>query len=170
MDPFIGRFLHIFEDVLSPVQQIADTLPERFDPGVTPPPMLDLLSTWVGGHRPDNMPETRWRKLVRNLVSLHRWRGTKRGLRLALELATGRSPLIAEYGAGLVVSDDAALGSNTALDDRRPLQIAIVFDCPAGSIDRALIDDIIRDYKPAHISHSLVFSTSQEDGSDGRIA
>ena len=158
-DAFVGRFLLIFEDILSPIQQVVNTLPERFDPRLSPSPMLELLASWVGADRPEGMSEPRWRKLIGAFLFLHRWRGTKIGLRTALEIATGKRPLITEYAPGLVVSQDATLGLNTALVTGHPLRVRISFDCPPEDVDRVVVDDIIRLYKPAHSSYSVDFLT-----------
>ena len=161
-DPFLGRFLRIFEDILSPIQATVNTLPERFDPRLAPPAMLRLLETWVGAQRPGRMPDDRWRQMVKNTLWLHRWRGTKRGLRLALEIATGQRPLISEYAAGLVLGSDAALGVNTALEGGTALNFSVMFDCAPETVDRTLVEAIIRDYKPASTSYSVSFRPPEE--------
>jgi phage tail-like protein len=154
-DPFLGRFLNVFEDVLSPIQAMVSALPELFDPRLAPPAMLERLASWVGAQRPAGSSEARWRHLVRQTLWLHRWRGTKRGLRAALEAATGRRPLITEYAAGLVLGPDATLSLNGTLEGGRPLHFDVTFDCSPGEVDKALIDDILRWCKPAHVSYSL---------------
>jgi phage tail-like protein len=156
-DPFLGRFLRVFEEILCPIQTMVNALPEMFDPRLAPPVMLERLASWVGSQRPVGSPETRWRQLVRQTLWLHRWRGTKRGLRAALEATTGRRPLITEYAAGLVLGPDATLGRNAALEGGRPLHFDVMFDCSPDAVDKTLIDDIIRGYKPAHVSYTLTF-------------
>lgn len=157
-DPFLGRFLRIFEEIISPIQVMVDTLPERFDPRLAPPPMLERLASWVGGtQQPSRLPEPGWRQLVAHSLLLHRWRGTKRGVRAALEAATGRAPLIAECAEGLVLGPDATLGLNTALAVGKALHFQVVFDCAEEEVDRTLVQNIISAYKPAHVSHSVAF-------------
>ncbi|HWO72521.1 MAG TPA: phage tail protein [Dehalococcoidia bacterium] len=156
-DPFMGRFLRVFEEVLTPVQAMVNTLPERFDPDVTTAIMLDFLATWVGARRPPNLPEERWRKAVKLSVWLYRWRGTRRGLAVALELLVGRRPLIAENTDGLALGSDSSLGQNTALDNIVPQHFTVTFDCAADEIDTGLAHDIIQAYKPGPASYDILF-------------
>jgi len=143
-DPFIGRFLRVFEEVLTPVQAMVNTLPERFDPDVTTGIMLDFLATWVGARRPPRLPEDRWR-------------GTRTGLAAALELLVGRRPLIAENTGGLALGEDAALGRNTTLDDIAAQHFTVTFECEEDEIDTALAHDIIQAYKPGPASYHISF-------------
>ncbi len=156
-DPFLGRFLRIFEDVLSPIQEMVSTLPERFDPGLAPPPMLAFLAAWVGEERSLSLAEGPTRQLVKQALVLHRWRGTKRGLRLALELATGRRPLITEYGRGMVLGTDSNLGVNTPLEDGMAPHVHVTFACTPEEVDKGIVDEIVCRYSPGHISHSVSF-------------
>jgi len=157
-DQFIGRFLRIFEDVLTPVQQTVNALPQHFDPSLTSLPMLDFLSSWVGAGYDQELPETVQRRLVKASLYLHSRRGTKAGLRLALELACGHRPYITEYSPGLVLGQDAVMGLNTSLEGGTPLRFHVVFDCPAAAVDQPLAHAIIRRYKPAHASYTLSFA------------
>lgn len=156
-DSFLGRFLAVFAEVISPVRVMVDTLPERFDPRLAPPSMLERLASWVGAQRLARLTEPEWRRLVAHSLLLHRCRGTKQGLRLALELATGRAPLINDYADGMVLGPDAALGVNTGLDEGKALYFQVVFDCAEAEVDRSVVDNIIGSYKPAHVRYSVAF-------------
>lgn len=156
-DPFLGRFLRIFEDVLSPIQEMVSTLPGRFDPGLAPSPMLEFLATWVGERRQATLSDGPWRKLIKQALELHRWRGTKRGLRLALELATGRRPLVTEYGKGMVLGEDSSLGLNTPLEDGMAPHVNVTFTCKPEDVDKAVVDDVISRCSPGHVSYSVTF-------------
>jgi len=160
-DPFIGRFLRIFEDVHDPLRRRASSLPQYFDPTLAPPTMLEHLAGWVGAERGGvlgRLPREAWGRLIRESVELHRWRGSKRGLRRALELATGHTPLITDNGSGTVLGDDAHLGTNTTLEDAEPFRITITFECEAEEIDAGLVDAIIRRHRPAHVAHTVAFA------------
>lgn len=162
-DPFIGRFLRIFEDMHSPVQAMVEALPSYFDPNLAPPELQRRLASWVGGERRDGagrLDDAAWGRLVAHQLELHRWRGTKRGLRLALELATGHRPLINDYSTGLVLGADASLGVNATLESGQTLSVSVRFDCEPGEIDASTVDAIIRQHKPAHVSHSVTFRTA----------
>ncbi len=157
-DPFIGRFLRVFEEILSPLQTTVDNRAQLFDPSLAPPPMLAHLAQWVGADLVGRLQETAARRFARATVALHQLRGSKRGLRLALELATGKRPYITEYSDGLVLGEDAVLGLNTALSDGRPLQVQVLFDCREDEVDTSLVHAIIRRYKPAETVYALVFA------------
>jgi phage tail-like protein len=164
-DPFIGRFLRIFEDLHMPLRQTAAALSRYFDPALAPDPMRGLLADWVGaehGALAGRMAPEAWGRLIRESVELHRWRGTKRGLRRALELATGRAPLITDYGDGLVLSDDARLGTNTRLENGSPFEITVTFECEPDEIDAVLVDAIIRRHRPAHVTHAVAFAPDRD--------
>ena len=158
-DPFMGRFLRIFEDILSPLQTTVNRRSEQFDASLAPPAMLQFLATWVGADEMGEFPEPKFRRLIKNAVRLHQLRGTKQGLKLALEVVTNKRPYITEYSPGLVLGEDAILGLNTSLQEGRPLQVHIVFDSPESEVDLPLVHDIIRRYKPAGTVYTVSFVT-----------
>jgi phage tail-like protein len=156
-DPFIGRFLRIFEDILSPIQDTVNRRAELFDPALAADEMLRFIATWVGASEFGELPVEQTRGLVRKAVTLNRWRGTKHGLRMALEVATGKRPYINEYSGGLVLGEDAVLGLNTSLQEGRALQVHILFDCDENEIDSKLAHAIIHRYKPAGAVYTVSF-------------
>jgi phage tail-like protein len=156
-DAFIGRFLRIFEDVLSPVQATVSGLPGHFDPAITSPAMLSLLAGWLGAPDPQGIDDGARRRLIKSSLLLHRWRGTKQGMRLALEIATGHAPFITEYSQGLVLGGDAVLGLNTSLQGGVPLAFHIAFDCDESVIDQTSLNDTIQRYKPADVICTVSF-------------
>ncbi len=165
-DPFIGRFLRIFEDIHMPMRRAAAALPLYFDPALAPDPMRSLLAGWVGAEGDEfagRMAPEAWGRLIRESIELHRWRGSKRGIRRALELATGHSPLITDYSDGLVLSDDARLGTNTSLENGAAFEFTVTFACEPDEIDEILVGAIIRRHRPAHVSHTVAFAPDRDD-------
>lgn len=156
-DAFLGQFLRIFEEILSPIQELVVALPEQFDPRIASPAMVQSVAGWVHVQQIPRMPDTRWREFVLEAVWLHRWRGTKKALRRAIEIVFQQRPLITEYAGGLVLSGDASLGVNTVLNSREALKFTITFECPENSIDRRLLEVIIQTYKPAATICNVVF-------------
>src|SRR5947209_6717506 len=104
-DPFVGRFLLIFESILGPLDARIGALPALYDPGKTPPDFLPWLAGWLGLVLDENWPLERRRALVREGAELYRWRGTKRGLGRYLELYTGVRPAIADTPQGFTLGD-----------------------------------------------------------------
>lgn len=156
-NPFLGRFLRIFEDVLAPIQRNVNGLPDQFDPAVSSSPMLDLLSEWVGESRPDALPDERFRKLVKHALLLHQWRGTKRGVRMAVEIVTNQKVMITEYSPGLVLGSDSSLGLNTSLLPGNAMTFNVALDCNQSAVDMAILHATIRRHKPAHVLYTVSF-------------
>jgi phage tail-like protein len=156
-DPFMRRFLLIFETILGPIERTIDNIAYYLDPRLTPPELLPYLASWVGLELDENWPLPQQRQLVLWAATLHRWRGTRRGLRQHLRLYTGRTPLIVETFDGLRVGQDAGLGVNTRLGDApRPhwIAITVLSDRPE-ELDERILRQIIELEKPAHIGYTL---------------
>jgi phage tail-like protein len=118
-DDFAGRFLLAFERVLSglhppdpddplPQQPGLETLVEGlhryFDPaptapeqGRTPAEFLPWLAGWVGLSLRQDWSEDEKRRFLSQIVTLYRWRGTKRGLQRMLETYTQEPVEIYEF-------------------------------------------------------------------------
>ena len=156
-DSFMGRFLHIFEDILGPIQDTVNRRADYFDPAIATGELIDLMASWLGASDLANLPDMQKRRLLSNSVRLNQLRGTRQGLRLALETVTGKRPYITEYSSGLVLGEDAVLGLNTALGQGTPLQISVVFNCNENEIDSALVNATIQRYKPAETVYTVAF-------------
>jgi phage tail-like protein len=155
-DPFLGRFLLIFESILGPIEQTIDLLVHYLDPRLTPAELLPWLASWVGIELDDNWPLARRRELVYWAVTLYRWRGTRRGLRDHLRLYTGRTPLIVENFDGLRLDQDGTLGENAAMGEPRQNWIKVtVLSARPADLEERVIRQIIEFQKPAHVGYSL---------------
>lgn len=158
-DDFAGRFLHIFEDIIKPIEGIIDNLAYYFDPGMTPSSFLPWLAFWVGLGLDERWPEVRRRQLLKSVVELYRWRGTKRGLSEYLRIYTGVAPQIIEpiYAPAMRLGSDTQLGT--------PLQLGatgaahcftvVVNVAEPATIDADIIRMIIEIQKPAHAAYIL---------------
>jgi len=157
-DPFVGRFLLIFETILGSIEGTVDNLACYFDPRLTPARLLPWLAGWVGLELDENWPLERQRQLVLWAARLYRWRGTRRGLREHLRLYTGRTPLIVENFDGMRLGQDAALGTTTRLGGGAPrwhwITVTVVADHP-DELDERILRQIIEFEKPAHVGYTL---------------
>ena len=63
-DLFLGRFLMIFESILSPLEGILDTLPYYFDPQTTPEELIPWLASWVSLELDESWTIERRRELI----------------------------------------------------------------------------------------------------------
>jgi phage tail-like protein len=155
-DEFVGRFLLIFESILGPIERTIDNVALYFDPHLTPDQMLPWLASCVGLELDENWPRTSQRALIASAATIFRGRGTRRGLREHLRVYLGHRPLIVENFDGMRLGQDAALGINTRLGERRPYQLTITaFADRPESVDESILDQIIAFQKPAHVTHKL---------------
>lgn len=142
---FLGRFLLIFEHILSPIDRTIGNVSHFFDPDLAPAEMLPWLASWLGVVLDVRVPEERRRDLVRAAPELYRWRGTKRGLREYLRLYTGIEPEITEPSL-------SEIASNRQLAFRFTVRMAL----PAGSpVEQSYIESIIDAEKPAFAACTL---------------
>jgi phage tail-like protein len=86
---FLSRFLANFEGVLTPLEDRIASAHLLSAPAVAPEGHLEWLASWIGVAFEAAMPAARRREWLRAAPSLSRWHGTRRGLALALDVATG---------------------------------------------------------------------------------
>ena len=141
---FLGRFLLIFEQILTPLDRQIDQLYQYFDPRLAPPDFLPWLASWLGLVLDERWPEGQRRELIRAAVELYEWRGTRRGLSEFLRLYTGFTPEIVEPG----------VGKGAKADQAHRFIVRIKTDEP-DKLDRALLMSIIDLEKPAHAGYKL---------------
>jgi phage tail-like protein len=102
---FLERFLDNCEGVLTPIE---DKIASAFlltDPRTVPEDALEWLASWIGFAFDPVVPPERRRRLLQEAPVLYRWRGTLRGLSLALDAATGG----AVGRGGIVIVEDFKL-------------------------------------------------------------
>jgi phage tail-like protein len=95
-DPFIGRFLLIFESLFAPLEWIVDNFDFYLDPKVAPPEWLQWFGHWADILVPGAIPVERQRAIALELGPLFLSRGTRKSLSRHLELAFGVKPIIEE--------------------------------------------------------------------------
>jgi phage tail-like protein len=140
-DEFLGRFLKIFEDVLSPVERILENIHLYFDPMMAPEGFLPWLASWIDLVLDENWPIQKRRELIKAGVELYRWRGTKRGLREYLRIYTGVEPEIIEHFDG---------------NDGGPYRFTVIIRVPdPKSLNERLVRRVINAEKPAHTTYEL---------------
>ncbi|RNF86197.1 phage tail protein [Montanilutibacter psychrotolerans] len=85
---FLERLLCNFEGVLTPLEERIASAHLLSDPTTVPEPQLDWLGSWVGVAFDPALPQARRRAWLRHAPQLARDHGTRRGLELALEIAS----------------------------------------------------------------------------------
>lgn len=97
---FLERFLGNIEGVLTPIEDRIGAAHLLTTPERVPAASLDWLASWVGLALDPSLPERRRRAMLAASAELHRRRGTKAGLEMAIDLATGGA---VRAGAAVVV-------------------------------------------------------------------
>jgi len=167
---FVGRFLSVVEQAFDPDVQILNTLWAYFDPLIAPQAMLPFLAHWVGWHLPNYLNLNQQRYLIRHALEIYRWRGTKRGMRLYLHLATGlpfdnrtsesENPIgITEaFSQGFVLGSTIA-GENAILGGGKPFHFSVHLRLSDHQlIDESLVRAVIEQEKPAFSTYDLYIS------------
>jgi phage tail-like protein len=135
---FYGRFVANFEGVLTTIEDRIAQAHLLTDPRTTPVSALPWLASWIGYEINSSFSEETQRCMLRSAPELYRWHGSLRGLKLALEIATGgalssgeivivedfrlRRTFASIIGADLVVEDDpltagGSVNSNSFVGD-----------------------------------------------------
>jgi phage tail-like protein len=86
---FLDRFLCIIESLLTPIEDRVASAYLLTNPQSTRDQDLDWLAGWLGVTFDPALPFARKRAWLTSAAEMSRWRGTLRGLGLALEAATG---------------------------------------------------------------------------------
>ncbi|APB34211.1 phage tail protein [Gloeomargarita lithophora Alchichica-D10] len=174
---FLGRLLAIFEQTFEPDVQMLDGLWAYLDPRTAPVSWLPFLSHWVGWRSPLRLEVQVLRQLIYNAFSLYQWRGTRRGLRLFLHLATGL-PLdeqeseeyrkhigIQEFFQRGLILGEAVVGETAVLGAGRPYHFRVWLRADAPErVDVDLVRAVIDQEKPAFCTYDLEITSWQEGG------
>lgn len=170
---FLGRFLQIFEATLEPDVQILTNLWAYLDPLTAPKGMLEFLAYWMGWQILPYLSLEQQRKLIRNALEIYRWRGTRRGLRLYLHLAT-HLPLdehqpneddkhigIYEFFSDGFLLGETHLGFDAVLGGVRPFHFTVCLRAdPDHFVDENLARRIIEQEKPAFCTYDLFIASA----------
>jgi phage tail-like protein len=149
-DPFVGRYLWAFEQLLVDIEQRIDGVARYFDPLQTPPEFLSWLSSWTAFTLRSDLDVDQQRKFLAKTVSLYRRRGTKDNLQLLLSTFTIGVAQVEE-------STDAASVHKFKVTLNLPSNAAVV------QRQRAIAQALIDLEKPAHTIGELFleFNTMQ---------
>jgi phage tail-like protein len=167
---FIGRFLKIFEQAFEPVVQSFSYMWANLDPLTAPQALLPFLAHWVASPIDPSWTIDQQRRLIRNAVTLYRWRGTRKGLRLYLHLYTGlpldehiaqesqkHISITEPFSRGFVL-DQARLDEDAILDGGKPYHFVVRLrsdqDHPLW-VEEELIHKMINQQKPAFCTYEL---------------
>lgn len=155
-DEFIGRFLNIFENILTPIGQTIDQGHLYLDPMVAPEALLPWLASWVNLVLDEQWPIERRRQLIGAAVELYQLRGTPRGLSRYLEIYIGTRPTIVEHHGGIRLGAASELGYNTVLGEGMDHCFTVIIELESSSSTNVKkVRDIIEAEKPTHAAYRL---------------
>ena len=157
----LHALLQVMDDLHAPAEAVLTDIETTFDPRRTTDAFVPFLAHWVGLERifderregvaansSPYVPITAGlgplRELIATATHLSQWRGTEKGLRLFLEMATGVS--------GFEIDEHVTDGDG----ETRQFHIH-VWVPEAARPHRPLIERIIAQEKPAHITYTLDF-------------
>lgn len=153
---FMGRFLRIFESILSPIEGVIDHVEDYFDPKMAPGQLLPWLASWVDLVLDEGWPLEKRRQLIGSAVELYQLRGTRRGLSEYLRIYTGVEPTIVEHFGGIKLGEHSQLGWSTILGDGRDHCFTVTLDVDdVSAVDVDKVVAIIEAEKPAHAGYDL---------------
>ena len=164
---FVGRLLKVFELAFEPDVKTLDGLWAYFNPRLAPQGLLPFLAHWVGWQISPDLSLDQQRDLIARALEIYRWRGTRRGLRLSLHLATGlplepppgQPAAIAiqeTFGSGLVLGE-THLGAEAIVGGTKPFHFTVTLrQSPGVDLDETLIRKTIEQEKPAFCTYDLV--------------
>lgn len=135
-DDFIGRYLLIFESILSPITWMVDNFDMYLSPEVAPSEWLRWMASWFDVLIVPELPIDRQRALVAQLGWLFFRRGTRAGLERLLTLYYGVKPEIIE-------------------DDDMHFTVKLALSESSVKLERDIVDRLIMAHKPAHASYTL---------------
>jgi phage tail-like protein len=146
---FAMRFVGALEGVLDPIVAVLDTLPEHFSPDYASRPMIDMLAAWLGVQNDEELGLEARRETVRMAANLGRWRGTVRGLELALRLTFPGIPMRVEDDGGVRWSLDGALAKVA------PARFVVYVDTPIPEDRQVAVARCIEHHKPVQATYKL---------------
>ena len=156
-DDFLRRFVALFQDLADGLRQRIDGIEHAVDLSVAPPVFVRWMGEWLGVTSIDpSLPASRQRDLVSGFGGLMVERGTRAGLKQALELVTGRSAQVRDPGAIVRDGEPPPTG---------PVRIELA---AAGEVSEADIVAVIEDWLPAAASAELWIGGRRVGIGDGR--
>jgi phage tail-like protein len=150
-DRFAESLCAALDEVLAPVLLSLDGFPAYLDLGTAPEDMVEWLALWLGMPVDPNAAPARQRALLKSAGELHKQRGTRRGLQLAVEAELGVPVEVTETGASSW--SDQPGGELPG----EPVPTVVVTARPrAGQeVDPERLDALVSAIKPAHVQHRV---------------
>jgi phage tail-like protein len=156
----LSALLQVMEHLHEPSETILAKLDSYFDPYRTPDAFVPFLANWVDlqtlfdqrpglGNTEMSTPLSlgRMRELIASRVAQVRWQGTRQGLVLFLEIATG----VTGFEVNEQILNEAG--------EPMPFHVRVIAPETLRP-QAALLERMIELEKPAHVTYDLVFQSS----------
>jgi phage tail-like protein len=180
-DPFAGRFLLAFEQILTgleqpeseprhSLEQMIAELAQLFDPAAARDDFLGWLAGWAALTLEADWSVVQQRQFLSRVVPLYRRRGTRENLRELLRIYTGADPVIDEgVDTAFQIRVHSTLGVDTRLGGSLPhhfhvaVAMAALDDPARARRQQQLVTALVDLEKPAHTYYHLTitFTTMQ---------
>jgi phage tail-like protein len=144
-EPFLDMFLQGLETVLTPIEQKVDNFDLYLDPLVTPAFFLDQLAAWVNITLDERWSEIERRKLLARIGFIQKWRGTKKGLGEHIKM----------------FYPDVTLEIIEPTTQPHYFEVTVHIPPNHPPVDKAKVDHIIEEHKPAHTTYRSQVVVSQ---------
>jgi phage tail-like protein len=139
-DKFMERFLGLFESIWLPIEYNVDNFDLYLDPRTAPTDFLPWLAQWFDISIDFNLNEAKIRAFLYEAPQIYACRGTRKALIRVLEIFTGCTPDIIEFGENLA-----------------PHTFMVHLNLPKSSLNQPSIERLIELNKPAHTTYRLEF-------------
>ena len=149
-DEFVQRWCEGLDEVIAPAPSTLDNLWAYLDPRLAPEDFVEWLAGWMGVELDQTWPLERRRELVARAAEVYQGRGTARSLVALIELYVGVRPTVVE-GGGAAWS----ITPGSDLPGTPDSEIVVQLEAPAGGVDVARLDRLVRANKPAHLAHRI---------------
>lgn len=162
-------YLMIFQHFNNEFNRELDNIHNIFNPMETRREFLLWLSSWFSLEIGAQLPEVRYRRLIREIVPLYRWRGTKVGLSRILEIISGYKPEIIEgyYDEKDIQSESISFTFSEVGSSENLIVIKFpISQKELGGRTVKTLFNIVDKEKPAHISCRLIFIPDHQDKKD----
>jgi len=144
-DDFLRRFVLLFQELADGLRERIDGVDHALDATVAPPAFVRWMGQWLGVRGIDpTLPAERQRELVFGFGALLVSRGTKAGLRRAVELVTGQPVLVQDPGRIVREGDPLPAAGPVRIELRT-----------AGGASAADVVAVIRDWLPVAAAAEL---------------
>lgn len=165
----LDRLLSLTDTIFGEIESGIQEFPSNLDVGGAPADFLPWLASWFDLTLEQSWTEDQRREVIKNIMTLYRWRGTINGLRMLLQLHCRLQepmPQVVEHfrGENLVVdqSEGKAVSAAMRLWHGQPsgdpsAHFTVVLPENAINTDekRYIVQRLIDANKPAHTRHAL---------------